>query len=65
LDAAGLRLDGRELSLAGPRRAELALERLAAVRGVVDRRPRSLGCARSFVSMDPFWGELRGVVFFF
>jgi len=65
LGAADLRPEGRRaLSLADPRRAALALVRRAALRGVVDRRPRSLGSVLSLVSMALFCGALRWVVFF-
>jgi hypothetical protein len=64
LAGAGLLLETREPGLADPRRAEPALVRRAAVRGVVERRPRSFWSALFFVSTASFWGVPRWIVFF-
>jgi len=57
-------MDGLALRLADPRRDALALVRRAALRGVADLRPRSLGSALSFVSVAVFCDGVRRVGFF-
>jgi hypothetical protein len=63
LEGLGLAADGRE-RLVDTRRVGAALDRRAALRGALERRPRSFGSTLSIAPMASDTGLLRWLMFF-